>query len=39
MAEGGTGHRETTLRLTKNPMLPFKLAMKSRKMGWGERQG
>lgn len=37
--ERGTDHQETTLRLTENPMLPFKLAMKSRRMGWGERQG
>lgn len=33
--------RETALRLAKNPILPFKLAMKSRGtgLGWGERQG
>lgn len=35
--KGGTDHGETTLRLAKNPMLPFKLAMKSRRMGVGKR--
>lgn len=36
---GGTGHGETALRLAKNPMLPFKLAMKSRRMGVGREAG
>lgn len=33
VTEGGTDCGETALRLTKNPMLPFKLAMKSRRTG------
>lgn len=40
---GRSGHRpwETTtaLRFIKNPMLPFKLAMKSRRTGWGGERG
>lgn len=39
VAGGGTGHGETALRLAKNPMLPFKLAMKSRRMGVGREAG
>lgn len=39
VAEGGRGHGETTFRLTENPMLPFKLAMKSRRMGAGREAG
>lgn len=39
VAEGGTDHGETALRLAKNPMLPFKLAMKSRRMGVGREAG
>lgn len=38
-AEGGTDCGETALRLAKNPMLPFKLAMKSRRMGRGRERG
>lgn len=30
---------ETALRLAKNPMLPFKLAMESRGSGWGGERG
>lgn len=36
---GGHRHGETALRLAKNPMLPFKLAMKSRRTGWGGERG
>lgn len=38
VAEGDTDW-EAALRLAKNPILPFKLAMKSRGTGWGGERG